>query len=345
MIKEERIIWEKEQSALKNRIKGALIGIAYGDAFGMPSEMFTREMIRENFGKIDTFLDGHCKNMISAKLKKGEVTDDTMNSIFMINMLCENHGKVDAQIFIDALIKWMETAEKSSTVVGPSTAKAISLIKSGVPLEETGKMGTTNGGAMKILPIGIAAGIKKSLDLPQMIEQVVEICKPTHYTTLAISAACAIAAGGMLAVHGETDIEKIFCYMQEAAELGSRYGYVWGGPSISKRMEWGKQIVDHETEEDALRDIYDFIGTGLPSTESIPAAAILFYMAKGNPLVCARYTANIGGDTDTMGAMACGICGAIYGEEIFPQEEVQMLEEVNGINFELLADRLLKTCQ
>lgn len=345
MTEEALCMKEKEQKVLKDRIKGALIGIAYGDAFGMPSEMFTQEMIQEKFGKIETFLDGHPDNMISAKLKKGEVTDDTINSMMMIDMLCENHGKVDANIFIDTLMKWIETSEKSSAVVGPSTAKAVALIKSGVPMEETGKMGTTNGGAMKILPIGIAAGLNKSFDLQQMVEQVVEICKPTHYTTLAISAACAIAAGGMLAIRGETDIEKIFCYMQQAAELGQKYGYVWGGPSVSKRMELGKKMVDNQTEEEALRTIYDYIGTGLPSTESIPAAAVLFYMAKGNPIKCAHYTANIGGDTDTMGAMACGICGAIHGEEAFPQAEIEMLEKRNGINFEMLAEKIMKTCQ
>lgn len=332
----------RDRNALKSRVKGALIGIAYGDAFGMPAEMFTQEMIKEKFGKIDTFLSGHCENMISAKLQKYEVTDDTINSMLMVDMLCENKGKVDAHVFVDTLIKWIETSEKSSAVVGPSTAKAIKLIQEGVSIEETGKMGTTNGGAMKILPIGIVAGIKETIDLQQMIEQVVEICKPTHYTTLAISAACAIAAGGMLAVHGETNVETIFEFMQKAAELGQNYGYVWGGPSISKRMELGKHFVDTESEEAALRDIYDYIGTGLPSTESIPAAAVMFYMAKGNPQKCARYAANIGGDTDTMGAMACGICGAIHGEEIFPREEIEMLEKVNGIDFELLAWKIIK---
>lgn len=330
---------------MKNRIKGALIGIAYGDAFGMPSEMFTQEMIREKFGRIDKFEDGHIDNMISRKLKKGEVTDDTINSLLVIDMLCENHGNVDAHLFIDTLTNWIATSDKSSAVVGPSTAKAIDLIKSGVPMEETGKMGTTNGGAMKILPIGIAAGMKEELNLQEMVDQVVELCKPTHYTTLAISAASAIAAGGAMAVHGEKDIEKIFAYMQEAADLGSKYGFVWGGPSIAKRMEMGRYFVDHGTEEEALQNLYDYVGTGLPSTESIPAAAVLFYMAKGDPLKCARYAANIGGDTDTMGAMACGICGAICGADAFPKEDVELLESVNEIDFEGLAQKIWEKCR
>ena len=326
---------------VKNRMKGALIGIAYGDAFGMPSEMWTPEMIKERFGKIEHFLPGHPENQISAKLVKGEVTDDTINSMLVLDMLCENHGKVDARLFIDKLTEWIAAASKSSTVVGPSTAKAIELIKSGVPMEQTGKGGTTNGGAMKILPIGLIAGMKKELDLQEVVDEVAEMCKPTHYTNLAISAACAIAAGGAAAIHGETDIEKIFSYMKEAADLGSKHGFVWGGPSISKRMDMGRWFADHGTEEEALQNLYDYVGTGLPSTESIPAAAVLFYMSKGDPLKCARYAANVGGDTDTMGAMACGICGAVMGAEVFPAEEVEMLERVNDIDFEELSEKVM----
>lgn len=330
---------EQNMDKLKNRIKGALIGIAYGDAFGMPSEMWTPEMIKERFGKIEDFLSGHPENQISAKLVRGEVTDDTINSLLVLDMLCENQGKVNAHLFIDKLTEWIASANKSSTVVGPSTAKAIELIKSGVPMEQTGKGGTTNGGAMKILPIGLIAGMKEELNLQELVDEVVEMCKPTHYTNLAISAACAIAAGGAAAVHGETDVEKIFSYMKEAADLGSKYGFVWGGPSVSKRMDMGRYFVDHNTEEEALQNLYDYLGTGLPSTESIPAAAVLVYMANGDPLKCARYAANVGGDTDTMGAMACGICGAIMGADVFPAEEVALLERVNDINFEELAEK------
>lgn len=327
---------------MKNRIQGALTGIAYGDAFGMPTEMWTPEMIREKTGKIDQLRCGHPDNPISAKLVRGEVTDDTINSLLVLDMLCGNGGKVDAGLFIDRLTEWIATADKSSTVVGPSTAKAIELIRNGVPMEQTGKGGTTNGGAMKILPVGLVAGMQEKWDLQTLVEQVVELCRPTHYTTLAISAASAIAAGGAAAVHGERDIRHIFEIMQEAADLGSRYGHVWGGPSVAKRMEMGKYFADHDSEEEALQNIYDYVGTGLPSTESIPAAAVLFYMAKGDPLLCAQYAANIGGDTDTVGAMGCGICGAYSGAGAFPAEDVALLEKVNEISFSELAKRMMK---
>lgn len=35
---------------LKRKVKGALLGIAYGDSFGMPTEMWTPEQIENVLG-------------------------------------------------------------------------------------------------------------------------------------------------------------------------------------------------------------------------------------------------------------------------------------------------------
>ena len=101
-----------ENKEYYRRIKGALIGIAYGDAFGMPGEMWTQEEIRKELGYVTDFRQGHPKNFISAKLQRGEVTDDTINSLMVAEMLCESGGKVDPMLFIKKLETWIRTAEK-----------------------------------------------------------------------------------------------------------------------------------------------------------------------------------------------------------------------------------------
>ena len=333
-----------EYNELYNKIKGALIGIAWGDAMGMPGEMWTMSDIREKLGHVTDFCSGHPDNFISAKLRRGEVTDDTINSILIVEMLCETGGKVDPMVFIEKLEKWISTSEKSSAVVGPSTARAIEQLKAGVPMNKTGTRGNTNGGAMKILPVGLVNGTRGELNDAKLVADVTLMCMPTHYTSEAISAACAIAAGGAAAVHGEKDVCAIFEYMRKIADLGEKEGQQWGAPSISARMEMGRYFADHLPEEECLQNIYRYVGTGLPSAESIPAAAALFYLAKGDPIKCAEYTANIGGDTDTMGAMACGICGAYSGAQVFPEEKVTLLETVNQISFDSLTKALLDSC-
>jgi ADP-ribosylglycohydrolase len=54
--------------------------------------------------------------------------------------------------------------------------------------------------------------------------------------------------------------------------------------------------------------------------ESVPAAIALVELAKTQPMKCAMLAANLGGDTDTIGAMATAICGALHGIEAFPEE-------------------------
>ncbi len=323
-----------------SRILGGLIGVAYGDAYGMPSEMWSQKAIKLYFGEIKDFLPGPPENTISKNLLRGEVTDDTMNTKFVVEMLSEAGGKVDVELFINKLRSWSKTCDKSTAVTGPSTAKAFAQLDAGVPMEETGKTGITNGAAMKILPVGLIADYH---DLEVLVEEVRRLCLPTHNTSAAISGACAIAAAGAYAVAGEKDIDQLLKVACRASKLGEAKGYEVIAPSIDKRILLGKQLVDQSVNDiEAIRAIYEVIGCGLPITESVPAALSLVYLAKGNPLCCAKYCANMGGDTDTIGAMACGICGAFSGGEVFLQKEVNLLEEVNGLSFHTLADMLVK---
>lgn len=323
-----------------NRILGGLIGVAYGDAYGMPAEMWTPKAIKSYFGEIKDFLPGPPENVITKNLLRGEVTDDTMNTKFVVEMLSEAGGKVDALLFIKKLRHWSATCDKSTAVTGPSTAKAFAQLDAGVPMEETGKTGTTNGAAMKILPVGFLADYQ---ELDHLVEEVRLLCLPTHNTSAAISGACAIAAAGAYAVAGENNLDQMLEVACKAASLGAEKGYEVIAPSIEKRIRLGKKLVDQSSsDKEAITAIYDIIGGGLPITESVPAALSLVYLSKGDPRRCAIYCANMGGDTDTIGAMACGICGAFSGDDAFLAEEVRLLEQVNELSFRDMADALVK---
>lgn len=327
------------KSDKRSRIRGAFIGAAYGDAFGMPSEAWTPEKIKEKFGYIDEFLPGDEENEISRGFQPGEVTDDTINMIFVTEMLAENKGEVKPEIFIQKLRNWAREQEKSKTVIGPSTAAAFAQLDQGVSMEITGKNGITNGGAMKILPVGLLYG---SEDISILAEQVQKLCMPTHNTSCAISAACAVAAAAGMAVEGDKSLKEILYYAVQGAKAGEAKGYQLCSPSVQRRIQLAVQIAEQKKEpSEILKDLYEVIGTGLSSAESIPAAMGILALSKGDPVLCARYGANIGGDTDTIGAMACGICGAYMGDRIFNEREIRLLEKVNRISFDRLTDWLL----
>ena len=90
-----------------------MIGAAYGDAVGMPAEMWTPEKIKRVYGHVEEFLPGHPEHEISKEFAAGEVTDDTENMILVIEMLEENGGKVDPWVCVKKLQKRKQKANKS----------------------------------------------------------------------------------------------------------------------------------------------------------------------------------------------------------------------------------------
>ena len=90
-----------------------------------------------------------------------------------------------------------------------------------------------------------------------------------------------------------------------------------------------------------LENIYNIIGAGVIISESVPAALSIAYYAK-NPNKCSILCANLGGDTDTIGAMACAICGAFTGFDKINKEYVADLDKNNDINLQKYVDILLE---
>jgi ADP-ribosylglycohydrolase len=56
-------------------------------------------------------------------------------------------------------------ARGSLDLLGPSTSRAVAAVLAGVPPEQAGASGATNGAAMRIAPVGIAV----NPDLPELV--------------------------------------------------------------------------------------------------------------------------------------------------------------------------------
>ncbi|MGS4821303.1 ADP-ribosylglycohydrolase family protein, partial [Raoultella terrigena] len=63
-------------------------------------------------------------------------------------------------------------------------------------------------------------------------------------------------------------------------------------------------------------------------------------LAGTDPNRCAVLCANLGGDTDTIGAMATAICGALNGISAIDSRLKARLDEVNRLDFTRYADAL-----
>ncbi len=96
---------------------------------------------------------------------------------------------------------------------------------------------------------------------------------------------------------------------------------------------------------EAISLIVNLVGTSVASQESVPAAFAVVEVAGGDPWQAAVISANLGGDTDTIGAIAAGMAGACAGMSRLPQEHVARLRgidlnEVRALAADLVAARL-----
>jgi len=321
-----------------DRALGALYGLAIGDALGMPTQSLSREEIGRRFGVLTGFEPADADHPIAASMAAGSITDDTEQALLLARALIEGGGHIAAEAFARELIAWEERmrARGSLDLLGPSTRRAATAILAGTPVDEAGRSGDTNGAAMRIAPVGIAVA---SGDLHALVDRVEEASRVTHNTGVAIAGAAAVAAAVSAGVAGATVAESIRIAV-EAARLGASRGRWVAGASVARRIEWAAGLA-HGGSGTALRDLYELVGTSLATQESVPAAFGVLALHPDDPWVACLAAASLGGDCDTIAAMAGAIGGACHGVSALPAAAVERVRVVNDLDLEGPARRLL----
>jgi ADP-ribosylglycohydrolase len=202
-------------------------------------------------------------------------------------------------------------------------------------------MGATNGAAMRVAP----AGLVHPGDVEGAVQLAWITCQPTHDTQIAASAAGAIAAGVATALSPGAGVFDVVRGALQGArlgeELGRREGRHVAGPNVRRRIELAvNEALRGADFEDALRRIEATVGNSVMAAESVPAAVGIFVAAGGDALECAVGGANIGNDTDTIGAMAGAMAGALQGYEALPPDKMAIIQEVNAEDIPALASGL-----
>jgi len=325
-------------SDLKKKIKGCLVGVAAGDAMGMPTSMMSPETIKETFGNyITDFLPAPQGHVIHGKMVAGQVTDDTQQTMLIADSIIKR-GFVDPEDIARRLIQWSDEINAfSSMAVGPSSLRALHAIKSGKSVYESGSVGDTNGATMRIAAVGIYG----KGELQRTVDAVEKACLPTHNTNIAIAGASAVAIAIGCGINGETDVDSIIEKALKAAESGMQRGNTWYSASIIERTKLALDIVSKNApKEIIMKELYDIIGAGVQISETVPTCLAITKMANGDVVKAIQIAVNLGGDCDTIAAITGSICGAISGIDRFPDEWVEILRKVNPYNFDDYTEKL-----
>ena len=322
-----------------DRALGALYGLAIGDALGMPTQSMRSEDIRADYGTITGFVDAGPRQVIAAGMKAGSVTDDTEQAVLLGELLVAGGGHLDPAAFAHALLAWEKSmvAKGSLDLLGPSTKRAVERIVAGIPADEAGRFGSTNGAAMRIAPVGIAC---RPEPVERLMSSVVKASVVTHNTSLGIASAAAVGMAVSVGVEGGS-VDDVVDAAVRAAVLGNAYGHPVVGGRIGARIPWAVDLIRTTPAGERPRVLEEVVGTSVASQESVVAAFAILAVVR-DPWDAMCLAAAVGGDTDTIAAIVGAVLGSVVGVAGLPAYAVAQVRSVNALDLAPLARGLLE---
>ena len=316
---------------MRDKIAGAIYGMALGDAMGMPSELWGREKVRKYFGKIEGLLDGPKENSVACNYKKGQFTDDTGQALVIIDSLNDTNFKPNSKDIATKLLKWAEKENAfENNILGPTSKIALANFRDGINSKAVTDKALSNGSAMRIAPIGC---LFNAHDKEKLADFVYSVSEVTHTSDITIAGAAMVAVAVSSAIENN-DFDIVIKDVFEMEPIARRLGAETYSPSLTERIKIGIYLANKykDNENLFLEKLYDIVGAGVNISESVPSAISIAYYAQ-DPNKCALLCANLAGDTDTIGAMATAICGAFKGIDYIKEEYVESLNKANDIDF------------
>ncbi len=325
---------------IKDKILGVLYGMAIGDAMGMPAELWSRKRLVEKYGKIEDFLDGDLENEISYQYKRGNFTDDTSQALTILDSLMETDFVPDATNIARHILEWAKKENAfENNILGPTSKVTLELFEQGKNARQYSEQALSNGAAMRIAPVGALFYPDQKQQLCDYVKVVSNI---THSSDITIAGASMVAMAVASAIEKENRdemIEDVLSVEEYAMSLGASTV----SASLGTRIRYGVELAKkYESEEEHfLEELYNMMGAGVNTVDSVPCAIAIAYYVSFDVHRCALLCANLGGDTDTIGAMAVSVCGGASGIQGIPPEDIELIRRANHIEMEPYAYAIL----
>lgn len=354
----------QQQPQLEDRIFASLALAGMGDALGAPTEQWSIDEIHAVHGGPVTCFVAPPPDTFAGANGGGcaEVTDDASQMYYLAHALARAGGVLDQDGWVACLLDWAAHSPKAG-FMGPSTAGIVQALRDGRDTGAVGvigasrrkmtTIGTTNGAAMRVAPVGLLhPGQPRAA-----CEQALATCLPSHDTDVAISAACAIAAAAALAVDGAGLDQVIAAALYGGAQgeqLAARHARLVAGPNFLARTRMALAIA-HEAgtapaglarDRRFLERLEREVGNSVLAAESVPSALAILAYAGADPMRTIVLAASAGNDTDSIATMAGAIAGAMHGRQALPQDMLAQFCAVNAsYGLERLAAQLAPLAQ
>jgi ADP-ribosyl-[dinitrogen reductase] hydrolase len=297
------------------RYRGALLGLATGDAVGTTLEFKSPG----SFAPIEDMAGGG-----PFRLAPGQWTDDTSMALCLAESLAERQG-FDPVDQLERYVRWYREGHLSSTGrcfdIGNATREAL------LRFEKTREpycgsadpMSVGNGSIMRLAPVPLFYARKPR----EASERAGESSRTTHGAAACIDACRYFGALLVGAVNGVGKDEL----------LSERYSPV---PGYWEEHPLGAEIDEIAAGSFKRREPPEIRGSGYV-VKSLEAALWAFHRSDSFREGC-LLAVNLGDDADTTGAVYGQLAGAFYGERGIPESWLARLAHRQLI--ESLAERL-----
>jgi len=306
---------------LEDKIHGCLLGGLIGDAMGAPVEGKTYQQIRQQFGPagVTDF--------------EGTGTDDTAIREQLIDAILSNGGYVSCDAFAASFHKYRQANYSKWWVPVRNMFHKVDS-KVALPVDAGWGNAPSSSSAMAISPMGIlnAANPRQAaletFDVASLIHS-----GPSGFCR---DGACAMAAAVAEAFHPEASVTTI-------VEAATRFLHPVSAREIIDCIEQARRIAVETKDYEVFRAAYyenHLRAEQCDSRETVPVALALFEMAMGEPERAIPWAVNFGRDTDTIGTMAGGLCGAYRGAGGLPPQWVSKVENNPNVHYRSIVPAL-----
>jgi ADP-ribosylglycohydrolase len=292
-----------------DRIAGLILGTAVGDALGVPREGLSPKRAKRVFGVgplEHRLLFGH-----------GMVSDDTEHTCLVGQALLESAA--DAEQFSKSLawrLRWWLAGLPAG--VGLGTARALLKLWCGWPPGRSGVNSAGNGPAMRAALLGacLANDPERLASFIRASTRLTHVDPRAETGSLLVALAAAQAANSTATIAPETFLDRVRGVIRagddELAEI-----LVW----LEEDLNRGKSPAEFAASLGLEFGVTGYI------YHTVPVALYCWLGSGGCFRQAVEDAISLGGDTDTLGAIVGGLCGATHGMQKIPREWLVRLLE------------------
>lgn len=330
---------------LADKITGAILGGAVGDALGGATETYLPEEIQERWGGwvegiVGPYHQDWRTRKPTAPFHKGDghVTDDTLMNLMLIEVYCDKRDHLDAYDVAERLVPkiltqriWVPELE-TETVLLQRLALAekylsLRLHWAHADPREAGVGNAVNcGAAMYSAPVGLV----NAADPDAAYAEAIEVAG-AHQSSFGREAAGAMAAATAAAMRPGASVDDVVSAALRLGRDGTRMAIEAVCEVAARQHHWTDAITSGALR-DAVRP-FDLVADGyrdrglaahrpsrLHSIEELPIALGMLVIADGNWEQTVFGAVNYGRDADSIATMGGAIAGALGGGGAVPPE-------------------------